>query len=365
MGRRTNKHLKELYRDPKFPGAFTGVKSFYEALSKFKPKHSRSLNEIRKVLREFDPYTLHKPITRPELFRRTFTKRIGYLYQIDLCDLSKYANENDGQKYIITIIDTFSKKAWAYGLERKTGQAIYDVMEPFFDQNKCKYIQFDQGTEFYNKKFLDLLKRHNIKHYSTYSDRKSAIVERFNRTLKTRMFRAFTALGSHRWVDILPDLVAGYNNSNHRSIGMSPNEVTPANQHIVLKRLFPKVKKVSKHSKPYFKVGDTVRISPIKEEFQKGYEQTYSNQVYKVSKILKTYPITYKIKDFNNEELKGMFYKRELQHVNKTDRTYHINQILKERTRRGKKEYLVNWKSYPETLQEWIPQHNLFDIQKS
>ena len=131
-------------------------------------------------------------------------------------------------------------------------------------------MQFDQGPEFYNKKFLDLLKRHNIKHYSTHSDRKSAIVERFNRTLKTRMYRAFTSQGSHRWVDILPDLVAGYNNSKHRSIGMTPNEVTPANEHIVRKRLFPEIKKKRKHTKPFFRIGDTVRISPIKETFQKG-----------------------------------------------------------------------------------------------
>ena len=97
MPRRTNKHLKELYRDPKFPGAFTGARNFYETLAKYKPKHSRSLNDIKKVLREFDPYTLHKPVIKPKLFRRTYTTGIGYLYQIDLCDLSKYANENDAK----------------------------------------------------------------------------------------------------------------------------------------------------------------------------------------------------------------------------------------------------------------------------
>ena len=176
------------------------------------------------------------------------------------------------------------------------------------------------------------------------------------------MFRAFTAQGSHRWIDILPGLLAGYNDSKHRSIKMTPNEVNPANEHIVRQNLFPKIKKKRKHTKPYFKVGDTVRISPIKETFQKGYEQSYSNEVFEVTKVQNTYPVTYKIKDYNNQELGGMFYKRELQHVNKSDRIYHINEILKTRTNRGKKEYLVNWKSYPETLTEWIPQNNLFKL---
>ena len=363
MVRRTNKYLKELYRDPKFPGAFTGARTFYNALVKYKPKESKSFKDVKKALREFDSYTLHKPIRKPDLFRRTYTKRIGYLYQADLVDMTtKYLDDNDGYRYIITIIDTFSKKAWAFGSERKTGQTLYDILNPFLTENKCEKIQFDQGSEFYNKKVLDLLKKLNIKHYSVHSDRKSAIVERFNRTLKTRMYRGFTALGSHRWVDILPDLVAGYNNSNHRSIGMAPNEVTPANEHIVRKRLFPEIEKKRQHTKPYFKVGDTVRISPIVEEFQKGYEQTYSNEVYEVSQVLKTYPVTYKIKDYNDEELDGMFYKRELVHVNRSDRVFHINEMLGERRRRGKKEYLVNFKSYPATLTEWIPHHRLFGV---
>ena len=109
--------------------------------------------------------------------------------------MSKYENENDGYRWFITIIDTFSKKAWAFKLKRKSGKAIVGVMKPFLEQHKPKKIEFDQGKEFYNQPFLDLLKRLKIIHFGVYSEHKCAIVERFNRTLKTRMFHSFTASG--------------------------------------------------------------------------------------------------------------------------------------------------------------------------
>ena len=115
------------------------------------------------------------------------------------------------------------------------------VMTGFLTNNPPTKLPFDQGTEFYNKPFLDLLKRLNIKHYSISSDRKCAIVERFNRTLKTRLFRHFTAAGNHRYVDILDDVVSGYNNTVHSSIKHKPNDVTLANEGIIRKILYPRL----------------------------------------------------------------------------------------------------------------------------
>ena len=115
----------------------------------------------------------------------------------------------------------------------------------------------------------------------------------------------------------------------------------------------------------HFKVGDTVRISGKKDTFQKGYEQTYSHQVYEISVVQDTYPVTYKIKDFNNEEIQGAFYKNELQLVDKSDRIYPINRIVKTRKRKGKTEHLVNFKDYPEDLTEWVPQSAVFNFRNA
>lgn len=350
--------LKKLYRDPSFPGAFGGKKQFYQHVKKLFP--TVKFREIEKFLRSDDSYSLHKPVRAPRMYRRIYTKGIGYLFQIDLVDMSKYALENDNHTFIITCIDTFSKKAWAFKLKNKSGASITKAMKDLLTNQRPSKIEFDQGTEFYNKSFLTLLRQNKIKHYSIYSDRKCAIVERFNRTLKTRMYRAFTAQGNHRYVDILQNLVDGYNESHHRSIGMAPNDVNHGNERVVRKVLYPPIKK--KLQRNLLQHGQSVRITRKKEVFQKGYEQTYSYEIFKVTEVKNTYPVTYGISDYKDEVVLGSFYKEELQVVDKADDIYPIERIVNVRTRRGKREYLVKWQGYSEEANSWILENNLFDI---
>ena len=351
--------FKKLYTDSKFPGSFSGKKRFIKSIRSKDP--SIKINDIEKALRSIDSYSLHKPLQKPKLYRRIYSKGINYQFQIDLIDMTKFENENDGYRWFITIIDIFSKKAWAFKMKRKSGKAILEVMEPFLEENTPKKIEFDQGKEFYNRPFLKLLKRLKIVYFSVYSDNKCAIVERFNRTLKTRMYRSFTARGNQRWIDILQDLVDGYNDSIHSSIGFKPNEVNKRNEHLVRKKLYPKVIKEKKYTKAAFKIGDTVRLAGKKTAFQKGYEQTYSYEVFEVYEIKDTYPKTYGIKDYKGEVIEGSFYKSELERVDKSDDIWPVNKILKSRSYRGATQYLVNFVGYPESLTEWIPQNQLFN----
>ena len=258
--------IKKLYNDPKFTASFSGKDRF----SKFVNSRNRNIKtkDVLKALKSVNSYTLHKPARKTALYRRIFTKGIKYLYQIDLVDMTKFEGENDGYRWLITIIDTFSKKAWAFKTKRKTAGAIMTVMKPFITKNIPKKIEFDQGKEFYNKPFLQLLKLLKIKYFSVYSDRKCAIVERFNRTLKTRMYRAFTARGNHHWIDIFQDLVNGYNNTKHSSTKFAPNDVSAQNENVVRGNLFPDVEKLPKHSTPMLKIGDSVRITKKKRKFQ-------------------------------------------------------------------------------------------------
>jgi L-rhamnose mutarotase len=277
-------------------------------------------------------------------------------------DLSAFRKENDGFRYIITIIDTFSKKAWAFKLKRKTGKAIFDVMKPFFQSRKPQKIQFDQGTEFYNKLFLGLLKKHKIEHYSVYSEVKASIVERFNRTLRHLMVRHFNSSGSHRWVDVLQDLIHGYNESKHRSIGFAPNDVNESNESMVRKNLFPEVKKQKKHQKAHFKVGDTVRITRKKNLFEKGWDISWSWEVFTVSEIKNTYPKTYGLTDFSGQSIKGSFYKNELQLVDKSDNIWPIEKVVRTRKKNGQTEYFVKFLGYPDSANTWIPHSELFAV---
>jgi transposase InsO family protein len=352
--------FKELYRDPKFTGSFSGQQRFHHALNKDNVHVSKS--SVNKRLMSVDSYTVHKPTRKTKVFRRIYTKGINYLLQCDLVDLSSLHKDNDGYKWIITIIDTFSKKAWAFKMKNKSANSIVSVMKPFFQSVKPQKIQFDQGTEFYNKAFLKLLRDNRIKHYSVYSEQKAAIVERFNRSLKTRMFRYFTSRGSHRWVDVLQDLIDGYNNSKHRSTSFAPNDVTSAVENVVRKKLYPKIKKEKEHSKPKFKVGDTVRITRKKGIFEKGFDMNWSWEVFKISQVKVTYPVTYGLTDYKGKEIKGSFYKNELQLVDKSDNIWPIEKIVKTRKIRNQLEYLVKFLGYPNEANTWISHQALFNV---
>ena len=104
-----------------------------------------------------------------------------------------------------------------------------------------------------------------------------------------------------------------------------------------------------------------MRLAKKKKEFQKGYEQTYSYEVFEIDEIKNTYPVTYGIKDYKGERIEGSFYKSELELVDKSDDIWPINKIIRSRKLKGKTEYLVNFLGYPETLTQWIPQNQLFN----
>jgi len=348
---------KKLYTDPTFPGSFGGKRLFYREVRKLYP--FVKYIDIEKFLIGNDTYTLHKPVKKPRLYRRVYTKHIGYLFQVDLVDMRQYSNENDGFGWIITCIDTFSKKAWVFKIKDKTGMSVTRAMERLLTEERPNKIQFDEGKEFLNRNFLGLLRRNGIKHYYTYSEAKCSIVERFNRTFKTRMFRAFTDRKSYRYVDILQNLVDGYNSSKHRSIGMAPNDVNLANQNIVRKMLFPRIQK--RLQRNLLKIDQSVRVTRKKGIFQKGYEQTFSDEVFKITEVKNTYPVTYGISDYKGEPILGSFYKEELQVVDKSDNIFRVEKIVDRRTRNRRRQYLVKWAGYPDTANTWVNEVDLFN----
>ncbi|CAB3992283.1 integrase core domain-containing [Paramuricea clavata] len=158
-----------------------------------------------------------------------------------------------------------------------------------------KTAQFDDGKEFYNVGVKTLLKDHDVHYFSTWTFRKAAIVERFNRTLKTRMWKYFTENRTKVWVVILPDLVRSYNNSTHRTIGMKPADVNEENKDEVWTRIYGYP--LSSFPNPKFKVGDHVRVEIKHKTFEKGYEPNFDNEVYVVTAVFRGDPNMYSLKD--------------------------------------------------------------------
>lgn len=200
------------------------------------------------------------------------------------------------------------------------------------------------------------MKKHGVKHFATGSDLKASVVERFNRTLKTRMWRYFTAKNTRRYTDVLQDLVKSYNNSYHKSIKMTPAQVTVENTPQVFQNLYGSFPLRYKDKfKLNFNRGDLVRISKLRGVFDKKYEQSFSDELFTVSECIPRLPPVYKLKDFDDEPIEGTFYEAELQKVRVApDKVYQVGEILDRRVVRGEKQALVRWKNWPEKYNSWV-----------
>jgi transposase InsO family protein len=302
-------------------------------------------------LKTQDAYTLHKPLRKKFPRRKTFAKGINDLFQADLAEMQNLSRSNDSHRYILTCIDVFSKKAFALALKDKRGPTLAVAFEKIFSDTVPNMLQTDRGTEFLNSHVQAVFKKYNVHHYwSLNDDIKAACVERFNRTLKTRIYRYFTAKHTNRWIDVLQSLINSYNKTFHRTIGMAPNDVTSENAQQVAKRMYPL--KVTPHFK--FHLGDTVRITIYKHIFVKGYTQNWTEEVYTIIERHESNPPTYSISDLAGEEIKGRFYEQELQKVIKTeDDEYIVEKVLKTRKRNGQLEYYVKWRGYADNFNSW------------
>ena len=331
-----DEYLTQVYYNPKRTGGFGGVERLYRDVKK-DGKYDISRAQLKKWLMKQDTYTLHKPARRHYRRNRVIVGGIDELWQMDLADMQPVSTDNDGYRYLLVCIDVFSKFLWVIPLKTKTGPALVTAFKVILESGrKPQKIQTDQGTEFFNKHFKALMKEEEIQLYNTYNETKASVVERVIRTLKTRMWRYFTAKRTRRYIDVLPDLVDSYNRSKHRSIQKKPINVTPNNEREVWHTLYGD-RENKKPIRYKFEVGDQVRISKMKRTFEKGYLPNFSKEIFTVSQRIPRQPPVYKLKDYHQEELSGTFYNEELQKVIKEDDVYEVEKILKKRGK-GKKQ---------------------------
>lgn len=294
---------------------------------------------------------LHKPARKRFPRRRVTLKGINDLYQADLVEMQPYARINKGYRYIMTMINCFTKFAFAIPLKDKTGQEVAKAIEPILIKHKMKHFQTDQGTEWFNKYINGLMKKYNINHYATFSDLKASIVERLNRTLKERMWKEFTAKGTYEWLTLLPSIINKYNNSIHKTIGMKPKDVKQKNVKEILQRIN---KKKGVKSRAKFKLGDVIRISKFKKVFAKGYLPNWTNEVFKIYAVKPTKPVTYILQDSKGEILNGGFYEQELSKSNTGD-VYLVEKVLQRKGDQVK----VRWLGFDRKHDSWLNKNDI------
>lgn len=297
---------------------------------------------------------LHKYKRKNFLRRKVILKGIDDLFQADLVEMILFKHENKNYKYILTVIDCFSKFAWGIPLKDKTAIEVTNAMKNIFNSSGRipKNLQTDLGKEFYNKIFKNLMTEFKINHYSSFTHLKSSIVERFNRTLKEKMWKRFSAQGSYKWLNLIDELVDEYNNTKHRTINMKPIDVnsTKISNHL-LKTAYNFKIILSKNK---FKVGEHVRISKFKDIFEKGYTPNWSPEIFKIIFVNKKHPVTYLLEDYKKQKIKGQFYEKELQRT-KYPNTYLVEKIV--RTKGN--EVLVKWLGFDKEHNSWVNKNEI------
>lgn len=227
-----DQELKAIYYDPKNPAGFASIAKLAKA-------SGYSKTEVKKWLKAQPTYTLHRQARKRYPTRKYIVHDIDEQWQADLADVALIAQQNDGYRFILTVIDIFSRYAWARPLKSKRGDEVANAFKDIFEEGRIpKRIQTDQGKEFENRHVLALFREHNIELFSVKSAYKAAIVERFNRTLKHKLWRYFTMSTKQKWTRVLQDIVYSYNHSVHRTLGCKPIDVTPAKVGEIREKVF-------------------------------------------------------------------------------------------------------------------------------
>ena len=350
--------LTKLYFDPKLPSSFGGKNKLKKAV-----KNKIDSKFISKWVKKIDTYTLHKQVKRKFLRRKYIVSGLNSLWQIDLTELPQLAKYNQGFRFILFVIDCFSRKAYAIPLKTKSGIEVSEGIENVIaanDEIPPDQIMTDKGKEFFNSHFKNLLKKYNINHYTSNNQEiKASMVERLQRTIKSKLFRYFTHTNSYNYVDALQDIITSYNNSVHAAHDMPPNKVNYKNQEDVWQMLYNQKDIDYYHPKPKFKLHDKVRISKYSSVFQKSYLPLWSSEVFTISKVHKTSPPVYSLKDYAMEELDGTWYEEELQKIDVKDKIYKVDSVLGQRKINGKTEYLVRWVGYPPSFDSYVNKSDL------
>ena len=277
---------------------------------------------------------LHRQ-TRRNFYRRKVEMRsLNDTWQSDLIDMQSYSRLNKGNKYILVVINNFSKFAYVEPLKSKSGPEVSEAFERILKRAPVpRNLQTDRGLEYFNQHFKRLMRTYGINHYATYSDIKCSIAERFNRTFKTMLYKNFSLKGKFEWTRDLQEVVKLYNNTVHSTIKMRPAEVGIREEKRILRDIY--ARRVHIHNNK-FKVGDKVRVSKYKKIFDKSYHPNWSYEVYTIYKVQNTNPTTYLLTDAKERVLDGCFYEMELMKP-KYLNVYLIDKVIR---RKGNKKFV-------------------------
>jgi hypothetical protein len=279
---------------------------------------------------------------------------------MDLVDMSLWAPHNDGWKWMLNIIDGWTRYAWSVPLKRKTAKDVLGAFKHVIEMSgrQPKKIWVDEGKEFYNMQMTRFLDTNDIVRYSTHGDHKAVLVERLNRTLKSQMWKEFTELQTNNWITRHESLLTWYNMKPHSSLDQrSPYSLSRWPQGFIALNICID-KKPDSFLNAKYTIGDVVRVSRAKGIFEKGYTANWSQEQFTIVGVRESKcsdPPTYRLEDYDHNEVKGGFYEPELQLV-KYPNIFLVESVLHHDKKN--KRMLIKWLGFTEKHNSWIPEEN-------
>ena len=231
----------DIAKDPKYDGYQRGLASrvykFFD--SKVASPDKKSIGSGAKLIPQKEQLAdeLHKPIIRKFKKRKIYSAFKDNIWGADLADMQLLSKYKKGIRFLLCVIDIFSKYAWVVPLKGKKGISIVKAFQSILKQStrrakgtsaqhvKPNKIWVDKGSEFYNAYFKKWLRDNDIVMYSTHNEGKSVVAERFIRTLKSKIYKYMTSISKNVYIDKLDDIVDEYNNTYHNTIKMKPIDV--------------------------------------------------------------------------------------------------------------------------------------------
>ena len=182
-------YLENNYFTPGIPGAFAGPKKLYKTLKQNKQPVTHT--KVKQWLQDQDAFSLLQPVKYKFKRQRVITRGIDDMWDVDLADMTNIIDYNDGYKFLLIVIDVFSKYLWVQPIPDKSHTSVIEAFKKIFQQTsrRPRTLRTDNGTEFKNRWFKQFMKKENVYAYTTKNEMKANFAERVIRTLKGMLYR--------------------------------------------------------------------------------------------------------------------------------------------------------------------------------
>ena len=369
--------LDKIYKDPAHPAGFSSQNKLLQNARLL--RNDIKLADVREYLSHQTSFTRHGNVPKKFIKSRVFIKEgPGFLLSADLADMTNHLKkDNDDVRFLMFLIDCYSRKLWVFPLKNKSGLTIAKKLDDFLNSSKYRYSLFwvDNGNEWYNSPTLKICKKHNLKMYSVFNRReKACYAERSIRTIKSKLHKIMTQRNTNRYIDFLQDVVDAYNKSQHRGLLCNhPNEIHEMSdkdgiQAFAKKQYNQKLANYggdikSKNSQINFSQrhilppNTYVRLllNCAESTFTKSYKPIFTEEIFIIDSVKKSTPPLYTLKDFLQEAISGVVYRSEIKQTSLPEK-YLIESILKTKICpiTKKKLFLVKYLGWPIKFASWV-----------